>query len=437
MSTYRFQMKDFLAVKKADIEIDDLTVLAGPNASGKSTISRWLVNIFDLLIKYEQKVMSIYYNDVIEFFRILDTMAFNDTATFGGLGPDISEYIKDLEKRVYNNLPYPDLDHLAEDFREFLRATLDAINLSENEEEAQTYLQKLLKAFHISIPTEEGIAIPTAEREITAKVINFITQIQLMQTSREIDNLQPIIDRSTYSYEIDQGEMELEEEGVVLLGDKTFTKPTLTLRAIYISTQNIGESLQPYHLTPLARLLQTRNKVEPNDEVRKLITIIRHLIGGRVEEDRRELIGRRKELQFVMKSGKAIPLRRAATGIISLGYLLQLLENGWLTRGTLLVIDEPEGHLHPQWIVEYARLLVLLAKNIGVKIMVSSHNPDMVAAIQSIAYKEEIIDNTRFYLAVEDKEAPASYIYKDLGQEIGEIFHSFNIAQSRIEYYGC
>ena len=103
---------------------------------------------------------------------------------------------------------------------------------------------------------------------------------------------------------------------------------------------------------------------------------------------------------------------------------------------TLLIIDEPEAHLHPQWIVEYAKLLVLLNKKIGMKILISSHNPDMVSAIQSISKKEDIIDSVHFYIAKKNNEEGFKYTYKDLGTEIGDIFKSFNIALSRIQMYG-
>ena len=112
------------------------------------------------------------------------------------------------------------------------------------------------------------------------------------------------------------------------------------------------------------------------------------------------------------------------------------MENGYLNTDTLLMIDEPEAHLHPQWIVEYARLLVMLNKQLGLKIMMASHNPDMVAAIHDIAYKEDILDNTNFYAA---RPAPDTglYIYHELGHEIGEIFESFNIALENIHRYGA
>ena len=85
--------------------------------------------------------------------------------------------------------------------------------------------------------------------------------------------------------------------------------------------------------------------------------------------------------------------------------------------------------------MEYARLLVLLHKELGLKIMIASHNPDMVAAIQSIAHKEDIIENTCFYQATRSENS-LQYTYQNLGSDIKEIFESFNIAISRIQDYG-
>ena len=100
-----------------------------------------------------------------------------------------------------------------------------------------------------------------------------------------------------------------------------------------------------------------------------------------------------------------------------------------------MLLEEPEAHLHPQWIVEYAKLLVLLNKKIGMKILVSSHNPDMVSAIQSISRKEAVLNSVHFYVAKKQINA-TRYSFKHLGTEIGEIFESFNIALSRIKMYG-
>jgi predicted ATPase len=143
-----------------------------------------------------------------------------------------------------------------------------------------------------------------------------------------------------------------------------------------------------------------------------------------------------EELRFVSADNSVnIEVEKVATGFKTFIYLQRLLENGCLGDDCLLLIDEPEAHLHPQWIVEYARLLVLLNKELGQKIMLATHNPDMVAAIRSIAEKEKVLDKTNFYIA-EPSEQPNTYCYKALGTDISEIFTSFNIALDRIQAYG-
>ena len=113
----------------------------------------------------------------------------------------------------------------------------------------------------------------------------------------------------------------------------------------------------------------------------------------------------------------------------------RLLINGHLNSHTLLLIDEPEAHLHPEWVVEFAHLLVLLHKEMGVKIMIASHNPDMVSAIRYIAEKEQVLEDTNFYQAVRNDKTQ-KYVYQDLQQDIEGIFASFNKAIAKIDTYG-
>ena len=105
--------------------------------------------------------------------------------------------------------------------------------------------------------------------------------------------------------------------------------------------------------------------------------------------------------------------------------LLQLLlKNRFLDENTLLIIDEPEAHLHPQWIIEYARVLVLLHKKLKVKFFITSHSTDMVSAIKYISEKERVGKNVSFYVANEKENH--KYVYKYLGNDIEPIFESFN-----------
>ena len=172
-------------------------------------------------------------------------------------------------------------------------------------------------------------------------------------------------------------------------------------------------------------------------ETKKFLIRIKDLLGGETILEENELFDERN-LRYISKDQKInILLKDAATGFKAFAYLQRLLENGYLNDETLLMIDEPEAHLHPQWIVEFARLLVLLNKKLGLKIMIASHNPDMVAAIHDIANKEGVLDTTNFYVAKADIQDCHKYIFKDLQHEIGEIFESFNIALENINRYGA
>ncbi|MBR2199750.1 MAG: AAA family ATPase [Bacteroidales bacterium] len=99
----------------------------------------------------------------------------------------------------------------------------------------------------------------------------------------------------------------------------------------------------------------------------------------------------------------------------------------------MLILDEPESHLHPQWIVEYANLIVLLQKQLGTKFFIATHSTDMVSAIRYIAEKEDCLKNVSFYLA--DELQNGKYSYKDLQNDIEPIFESFNKSYAKLDEY--
>ena len=272
-------------------------------------------------------------------------------------------------------------------------------------------------------------------------VMNFYaTQIELFHdalASCYISDLEKAI-QSEYEEDLMMPKkFSFEEYGTPLITDKHFSVPLMLSRAIYIDTpMALSDQVDPIEESIWGRFRQLVS--EPNkikcDNINNLQFLIRDTIGGTVKLIKDD-IGYSQELHYVRKDGLDIKLTDAATGIKTFAYLLRLLENGWLDKETILLIDEPEAHLHPQWIVEFARILVLLSKKIEVKIVLASHNPDMVAAIQSISEREQMLDKTHFYLA-EPVADSSRYNFVDKGNEIGDIFESFNIAMSRIEQYG-
>ncbi len=101
---------------------------------------------------------------------------------------------------------------------------------------------------------------------------------------------------------------------------------------------------------------------------------------------------------YFYRYDEKIELVNTATGIKTFGILQVLSCNRWLNKDTVLILDEPEVHLHPKWQLEMAKIIVTLVKN-GVKIIVNSHSPYMIEALKRYSDFEKIEERTHFYLA--------------------------------------
>lgn len=89
-----------------------------------------------------------------------------------------------------------------------------------------------------------------------------------------------------------------------------------------------------------------------------------------------------------------------AFGVKAFGLLQLLNANRFLSKKMCLILDEPEVHLHPKWQLKMAYIIVKIAQK-GIKVMVNSHSPYMVEALQRYSELENI--DTNFYIAKENK----------------------------------
>ena len=64
-----------------------------------------------------------------------------------------------------------------------------------------------------------------------------------------------------------------------------------------------------------------------------------------------------------------------STRLKSFALLKLLLERGLLENRDVIIFDEPEIHLHPQWQVVYAETIMLLQKYFDLTIVVTTHSP--------------------------------------------------------------
>lgn len=106
------------------------------------------------------------------------------------------------------------------------------------------------------------------------------------------------------------------------------------------------------------------------------------------------------------RNNESIPIQNTASGIKVFGILKLLLANSFVDENTALIFDEPENHLHPTWQLKLAEILVELVAN-GVYVIVSSHSPYMIEALERYSKRKGLESKSSFYFAdnriIEDK----------------------------------
>lgn len=102
---------------------------------------------------------------------------------------------------------------------------------------------------------------------------------------------------------------------------------------------------------------------------------------------------------FYVENGMKLNIQNLATGSKLFSILKLLFMKGCLNRDTVLVLDEPESHLHPDWINKFAEILVLLIKEVKLHILLTTHSPNLLLALHVYAKSYEVAHLSHFYLA--------------------------------------
>lgn len=430
MSIYNFKISDYHAIKQANIVIDGITVLAGENGGGKSTLSRWLYYIMNVATEFERYQIE-------NFKRSIDR-SFGDIYR---VSREIRVEDKDWSHNLSNIWNVSTDMHFLSDILNWLHAFIDKYIYALTQFLVSNTVSDYRKKRVLNIlsieegETDKAIAIFSARYH---DLIERLTrELFARLEKREIRGLYYLIHSQFEEYDDNPKYIQLYEDDVPILEKKTFGSILNIDRVIYIDTPDANDSDNVFW-QKLKQMMVRPSETglsEDNKDIRFLVLMLNKLLHGKIEVKNNLL--RQPEFLYTREDGLLnIPLSKVATGMKLFAYLMRLLQNGYLDDKTILMIDEPEAHLHPQWIVEFARLLVFLQSKLGVKILIASHNPDMVAAIQAISRRQNILEHVHYYLTEADENEPYKYNFKELGSSIEQIFESFNIALSRIQQYG-
>lgn len=95
----------------------------------------------------------------------------------------------------------------------------------------------------------------------------------------------------------------------------------------------------------------------------------------------------------------ALSIDNASSGLKIFAILKLLLLNGIIRNKGLVILDESQIHLHPEWQIIFAELLIMLQKAFDLHILLTTHSPYFLQALEVYSRVHGITDRCKYYQA--------------------------------------
>lgn len=387
-------------LKNAEVVIDGITVITGENDTGKSTVGKVLWSVFNGFYEIDEKV---YNEKVSELTKIVDKL---------------------MKEKGYNKITdnFKDFFGIFDRTEEKIAIELLKNNKNYSEDEIKIIInnyKKDLKIENISNFVQEiNETLKISDKEIIKVIVSrimnkeFHNQINAV-FSKEKMNIGEI------SLKIKDKEIDLKIENNEISDVQNYF--LINKETMYIDNPFILDSYDfedENHQTHLATNVFSENENSVISEIKvkkKLNNIYQKLnsvLSGEILEN--------KNSKFVYrKNGEDIDLKNLSTGLKTFAIIKMLLQNGTLEENGTIILDEPEIHLHPEWQLKFAELIVLLQKEFGMHILLTTHSPYFLNAIEVFSERHKIDDKCKYYVA--ENEGNSSII-KDVTGNTREIY---------------
>jgi predicted ATPase len=415
-------------LQEAEIRLDGLTVIAGENDTGKSTVGKLLFSIIKTFNRFEKDARGF---QVLDIKNLCDDYYFKFRENI----EDVSFY--ELGKTFFENLNRMALVLMEED--------------NNTKEKVETAISREINGFMQMAQgvssSAGGIDLEDFKVRLAAAILKkparedvfkwTFTKYAFSVLNGEIAN--KYSDTDTYSITGKEGKTTIfkiegsDDNPALQLNDRLyfedatfFESPVLlnladNIRFAKTEFDKNGELKEQAALLEKAYvpeymrdlLLKLTDKVIRKDGS-PTESAVRDIIKGKFHYDHRER-------DFVFEKGnrvfKGVSI---ASGIKYLGAFGILAQAGFLHKKSLLILDEPENHVHPEWQIKLAEAAVKAVQE-GANILLTSHSPYMLEALKIFA--DQIIGEKKsaFYLS---DTIPNSFMCRidNLTHDISPIF---------------
>lgn len=396
----KLSIKNVGKLKEADVEINGITVIAGENNTGKSTVSKALFSLFNGFYNFDNKMLELKSGDIRNIFlRFIKKLNRENSNILIDI-PD--KIVKDtsykfdrnkLIKLIQENRNFISIEYLGE----VSEKIFDILNIKDEEYLENTISYILNNEFDNQINTiwsdDLGeIALKIKENELKLKiknnkVIKIENKINLRSEVIYIDDPFVIDNLNEYKWRdinyLENHKESLETKLIREKNEKTFSE-----------------------------------KIIAKNNLQQITEKLKEVINGKIKFNQGKWI-------YELENNKELNLKNLSAGLKSFAILKRLIENGNLEEKGIVILDEPEIHLHPEWQIKFAELIVLLQKEFKMHILLTTHSPYFLKAVQVYSKKYKISNKCKYYMSELDGEQA---ILVDKTNKTDDLFYKLAIS---------
>ena len=387
-------IENFAKIKSAKIKLDGITAIAGLNDTGKSTVGKILYGIFSAVANIDKSVVQAKKRNIQQELVLL-----------------LQQYMQNSHGKISQSA-----------FR-FILNFLDGLTAAENKKDA-------VDAFLYDLETRQKEFEITYNEDLKTQITESIRKVLSIPDEKVAQSVVSLAFQKIFNERINNIDNPDADATVGLLVknrpiELVFRDDSLESMRREISLVNSATYIDnPFVLDRLNQLTIYENRESPwvRDLTNKLRSLNEEKLNKAIEDEALSRMIVSEGLQKILdeldevapgsidnthdgylyrreKSGKALSVNSLSTGLKAFAIIKCLLLNQGLKERDVLILDEPEVHLHPEWQLRYAEIIVLLQKTFNLTVVVTTHSSHFLEALDLYSKIHKTSDVCSYYFA--------------------------------------